>query len=225
MKISGIKKHGVFLIPLFISAFLFLPPHARPIDFGLKGGVNFAYQTNPQVIPADYRTRMDFVVGGYVAFPLFGRLALQPEVLLSGEGVNSSDSYYFEVVENQWQVSYLKVPILLRYRLFQKEKMASAILFGPYLSYRLKASRTQTGFGMTEVDETTERVWPGDYGLILGGVVEIPMGPGRLSLDIRFNFGLANTLFKGGYNDWVTPPADPSASRNRVLSVMLGYGF
>ena len=213
------------MILLIISAFLLLPPSAQSFDFGFKGGVNFASQTNPQVIPADYRMRMDFVAGGYMGFRLFGRFALQPEVLFSREGVNSSDSYYSEVVKNQWKVSYLKVPILLRYRLTQKGKIASAILFGPYLSYRLKASRTQTGFGYTEVDETTERVWPGDYGLILGGGVETKMGRGRLTLDIRFNFGLANTLFKGGYNDWVSPPADPSASRNRVLSVMLGYGF
>jgi len=212
-------------LTLMILAFLVLPLGAQPLDFGLKGGVNFASQTNPQVVPADYRMRMDFVAGVYVAFRLSDRLALQPEVLLSREGVNTSDSYYVEMVENQWKVDYLKVPLLLRYHLVQKANMSWSILLGPYLSYRIKASRTQSGFGFTEVDETTERVWPGDYGLILGGVVETPMAGGRLTLDIRFNLGLANTIYKGGYNEWVTPPDDPSASRNRVLSVMLGYGF
>ena len=104
------------LMLVFIPAILFLPGEARSFTFGFKAGLNLASQTDPKVIPAEYSPRTDFAVGAFVSFRLFGRIALQPEVHFSREGVHSSDSYYSEVVENTWRVSYLKVPILLKYR-------------------------------------------------------------------------------------------------------------
>jgi hypothetical protein len=213
-------------LALWLSgAALFLPGEAKSMDFGIKGGLNLAYQTDPKVIPAEYAMRGDFLVGAFASFRLSGRISLQPELYFSRKGVKTSDRYYSEEVRNRWESSYLELPILIKYRIGNGEKFRPFLLLGPYLSYRLSAKRTQTGFGTTEEKDITGEIWPGDYGLILAGLLEYKAGPGSIVVDLRLSWGLANVLFKGGYNSWVDPPPDPAASRNRVVSLMFGYGF
>ncbi len=217
-------KKKIFVL-LVAGTALFLPREAQSLDFGVKGGLNLATQTDPKVIPAEYRMRGDFIVGAYASIRLSGQISVQPEFYYSREGVNTSDRYYGEEIHNRWEVTYLKMPILVRYRIGSGEKIRPFLLIGPYLAYRLSARRRQTGFGTTEEKDITGEIWPGDYGLILTGLAEVKAGPGRVVIDLRLTWGLANTIFKGGYNSWVSPPPDPAASRNRVVSLMVGYGF
>lgn len=201
------------------------PPDARAFGFGVKGGLTLAYQTDPRVITADYAPRGGFLAGAFVSFRLSGRISLQPELCYSRKGVQTTDRYYSEEVRNRWQADYLECPVLLKVGIGSGGKIRPALLLGPYIAYRLSAKRVQTGFGTTEEKDTTGEVWPGDYGLILAGLVEYRLGPGTLVLDARLGWGLANTIFKGSYNSWVDPPPDPSASRNRTVSLLIGYGF
>ena len=217
------KRKGLILLIWGLA--LLLPCESQALGFGLKGGLNLAYQTDPGVIPAEYKMRGDFLAGAFVSFKLFGRISIQPEFYYSRKGVLTTDRYYSEEVRNRWEATYLELPILFKYRIGNGGKLRPALLMGPYIAYRLSAKRIQTGFGITEEKDTTDEVWPGDYGVILAGLLEYQAGPGTVVIDLRLGWGLANVLFKGGYNSWVNPPPDPAASRNRTISFMIGYGF
>jgi len=218
-------KNLLFLRGGLLLAVLLIPRALPALTFGLKGGLNLAARTDPKVIPAEYGPRLDFVVGGFTAFRLSGRLSLQSEILYSREGNRSTDTYYWEEIRNQWKSSYLKAPVLLRYRFGPAERPGLSVLAGPYLSVQLSSRRIQTGFGAAAEEDITSEVFPLDYGIILGAAYESALGKGWLSVELRAGIGLANTIFKGGYNDWVDPPEDPAASRNRTISVLLGYAF
>lgn len=59
-----------------------------------------------------------------------------------------------------------------------------------------------------------------DLGLVLGAGLDLGRGPGRLSIDLRYNLGLTNI------ND-LTPQAGESEIqiKNRVLQVLVGYSI
>jgi hypothetical protein len=208
-----------------LMALLIQPAEVRAVDFGIKAGLNLATQTDPGVIQADYRLKPDFSAGLFCSFRCIGRLMLQPEIHFSREGFSSSDSHYGVPVENDWQISYLKMPLLLRLNFRTGAALRPAVLFGPYLAARLSAKRIQDGFDSVEEEDATDKIWPGDYGLILACQLATQAGNGEIGLELRFSYGLANTLFKSSYNDWVDAPDDPASARNRVFSLMISYEF
>jgi hypothetical protein len=218
------QKKILFRIIGLISL-LIQSAQVRAVDFGVKAGLNLATQTDPGVIQADYRLQPDFVAGLFCSFRLSGRLKLQPEILFSREGFSSSDSHYGVPVENDWKISYLKMPLLLRLNFRPGATLRPAVLFGPYLAARLSAKRIQDGFGSVEEEDATDKICPEDFGLILACQLATPIGNGEIGLELRFSYGLANTIFKSSYNDWVDAPDDPASARNRVFSLMISYTF
>lgn len=215
----------ILLTVLGLVTLLFQPATVRAVGFGIKAGLNLASQTDPGVIQADYKFKADFSAGLFGSFRLGGRLKLQAEILLSREGFSSSDNHYGVPVENDWQISYLKMPLLLRLDLRPGARLRPAVFVGPYLAVQLGATRIQDGFGSVEEEDATAKIWPGDYGLVLACQLATAAGNGEIALELRYNLGLANTIFKSAYNAWVNAPDDPASARNRVLSLLLSYEF
>ncbi len=219
------QRKKILLRLICLMALLIRSAEVRAVDFGLKAGLNLATQTDPGVIQADYRLKPDFSAGLFCSFRLSGRLKLQPEVHFSREGFRSSDGHYGVPVENDWQISYLKMPLLLRLNFRPGAALHPAVLFGPYLAARLSARRIQDGFDSVEEEDATGKIQPMDFGLILGCQMSTHIGGGEIGLELRFSYGLANTLFKSSYNDWVDAPDDPASARNRVFALMISYEF
>ncbi len=57
-----------------------------------------------------------------------------------------------------------------------------------------------------------------DYGILFGGGIDIPAGPGAITFDVLYNLGLGDIAKED--------PTDPKVKvTNRNIQVLAGYGF
>lgn len=81
------------------------------VSLGLKAGANITNFTGGDFDAVKKKSIVGFHGGGYLNFA-FGALSLQPEVLVSTQGarIDSVSGSY------DWKVTYLTVPVMLKYR-------------------------------------------------------------------------------------------------------------
>lgn len=99
---------------LLVAAFLLVSAtgFAQTFQLGIKGGVNISNFTGGDFKDLDKKSLVGFHAGGFVSFFLGDHFAIQPEVLFSSQGAkldNAGD-------EQNLRVSYVNVPVLLKYR-------------------------------------------------------------------------------------------------------------
>lgn len=85
---------------------------AQTFQLGIKGGVNISNFTGGNFENLDKKALVGFHGGGFVSFFFGDHLALQPEVLFSSQGAKIKDAGD----EQNLKVSYINVPVLLKYR-------------------------------------------------------------------------------------------------------------
>ena len=88
---------------------------AQGLSYGAKAGVNLAtFQAESQGEGTSFDVLTGLVAGGFLTWPLSGRLDVQPEVLFSQKGA----SFDSDGVTLKQKIDYLEIPILVDYRLF-----------------------------------------------------------------------------------------------------------
>ncbi|WP_327018593.1 porin family protein [Croceibacter atlanticus] len=108
-----------------IAAFGFTSVQAQDgVSFGAKGGVNFAKLTGDDVEDADGRT--SFHVGAIVEIPVSDRFSVQPEVLYSGQGLQSEE----DGIESKIKLDYINVPVLAKFYLTDGLSLEGGPQFG-----------------------------------------------------------------------------------------------
>lgn len=170
-----------------ISLFLFLLTtnmvyaQDEAVKTGAKGGLNFATMSD------GFDTRTGFVVGGFAKFSIpDSPLSIQPEALYSQQGGEQDGS--------EIRIDYLQVPVLFKFAMSQGGTAEPNLFAGPYAGLRLTAEQDGgTGFlgGSTNIENRTESV---DYGLALGGGIDIEVGNSIFTMDARYNLGLADVF-------------------------------
>lgn len=85
---------------------------AQTFQLGIKGGVNISNFTGGNFDNLDKKALVGFHGGGFISFFFGDHLALQPEVLFSSQGAKIKDAGD----EYNLKVSYINVPVLLKYR-------------------------------------------------------------------------------------------------------------
>lgn len=100
-------KKAFLALALLISAVSF----AQNFSGGIKAGANFSNFTGGDFDAVKKKAIVGFHGGGFLNFS-FGKLSLQPEVLISTQGarIDSANKSY------DWKVTYVTVPVLLKYR-------------------------------------------------------------------------------------------------------------
>lgn len=176
---------------------------ATKLSFGLKAGVSFS---NISWNDDDGSEKMAVkpTFGGFVLIPISPMLAIQPEVdyLVTGEWWQ--DEGYPKVTEN---FTYLHIPVLLRARLMNEGKAIPFVVAGPAVGFLLSAK--DTGDDIKEFFKST------DFGLEVGGGVEIPAGKMKAVLEARFYLGLTNAY----------KYSTKFSMKNRALSITAGLLF
>lgn len=74
---------------------------AQEVSYGVKAGANFATVGGSDVEDADELT--SYHVGGYANIKLDDQFAIQPEVLVSGQGAG------------EWKPTYINIPVMAKY--------------------------------------------------------------------------------------------------------------
>jgi hypothetical protein len=191
---------------------------AQAPSFGLKVGLNLADFGGTRIVQSDFRT--GFTVGAFASVPISAAIAIQPEVVFSRRGARSA-AYDYDAfpqdgdappvgvyLSEKTRHDYLEIPVLLKLSPGPAGDVVRPIFFaGPAVGFLLSTK---------EVYDTdySEYLNSTDFGIIVGGGVEV----GRLSLDARYNLGLA-TIDKD-YDATFGPV--PGSVKNRAFTVSAG---
>ena len=106
MRVAGAIA-GVVLTALFGAA---LPAHAQGLTYGVKGGMTLAnLSEDDEGDTTTLDSRIGLVAGGFVTWPLGGRLALQPEALFTQKGAKVEQGGGTLTQ----QLDYLDIPVLV----------------------------------------------------------------------------------------------------------------
>ncbi|PBQ34663.1 hypothetical protein CNR22_23765 [Sphingobacteriaceae bacterium] len=105
---------------------------------GLKAGVNYSNVYDSRGQSFDANPKLGFAGGGFLAIPIGKLFGIQPEIMLSQKGFQSSGNIlgsYYNVTRTS---TYLDIPLLFAF----KPSEFLSLFAGPQLSYLLKQKNT-----------------------------------------------------------------------------------
>ncbi|MFO7654580.1 MAG: porin family protein [Candidatus Krumholzibacteriia bacterium] len=177
----------------------------------------------------DFRT--SFAVGGYLVFALSPMVHFQPEVLYVNKGAKYEDSMIVNVegtlvdvdLEATFKLSYLEVPLLLRFAPATSSSMQPFFLVGPAIGFKtsskLSAEATASAMGETfteEVEEDIEDVKSVDFGAAFGAGVQFAAGSAtNISIEARYTLGLTS----------IDDSGSDMSIKNSALMFLAGVSF
>lgn len=189
------------------------------VNFGLKGGAN--YVNNVIVTDlfdngSDYR--LSYHTGVFAKIPVNRKLSFTPELLFSDKGfriledVASPSSEYSKL-----KLSYLNVPVLLGYKVFDK----LSLKLGPEFGYLLSAISRFDG-----ESTNVEQIWDNEFdvGLALGISYSIT---DKIGLEIRYTHGLSSVATDVQFTDILGNPIEGEDVKlqNRTFQVSVAYSL
>lgn len=176
---------------------------------GVRAGVNVSTMNSSGgrgEAPVDPQARG--VVAGYLTWRLFPWLELQPEAAYSLKGGKTDESG----VAAKALLDYLEVPIVARVTRGAAGARRVYGIGGGAVAVLLRA-RTRAAFGgATEEIDISEDVETLDWGVVVGGGVEL----GAMVIDLRYTHGL---------RDIDADRSDQVKVRNRAASLTAGLRF
>lgn len=101
---------------------------AQLLEFGVKGGVNFANYTGGDVSGVDFKTITSYHAGMVMELKVFENFAIQPEFLYSTQGAELEG--LGDQVKNE--LGYLSIPVLAKFYLTSNEL---SLELGPQASF------------------------------------------------------------------------------------------
>lgn len=182
----------IILSAIAIMAFSFA--NAQDVKFGVKGGLNFANLSGD--FNGDGVT--SFHVGALAEFKLNEKFAVQPEILVSGQGSDFGEGGFNSMLK----LTYLNVPIMAKYYVIEKLSLEA----GPQIGFLLSAKNESL-----DVKDSFKSI---DFGLNFGAGYDITE---HFFAGIRYNVGLANIADISDNSDF--------KGHNGVFSVSVGYKF
>ena len=178
-----------FYLVLFALLSVSLQAQDR-ISIGAKAGLNISniYDSEGETYSADAKTGYAF--GGFLHIPLGGFFGIQPEVMFSQKGYQTSGSVLGLDYSTSRTYNYLDVPILLAI----KPLGLATLLIGPQYSYLLKQTTNVVtpASNTTVVDEfTNDNIRRNTLGLVVGADVNLLQFviSGRVAWDLYDNNG------------------------------------
>lgn len=189
------------------------------IRFGAKGGLNFSTLTGDL---SEATSRVGVSIGGFALYKITNKMAIQPEVMYSGQGASFSETTSTEFSSTRTEggiyLGYILVPIMAKYyfsKVFNFE-------FGPQIGFLLEAK--EKGDVVVTTDDIisafpfdnniNDRAKSIDFGLNFGLGYDFTENS---TLGIRYNLGLNNVIENQDGSDF--------ESKNSVISFSVGYKF
>lgn len=104
------KKSFLVIIALIIGI---SSSHAQLVQFGVKGGLNYANYTGGNVDGFDFNAITSYHLGALMEVKVFENFAIQPELLYSTQG--SELDGFGDQIKNE--LGYLSLPVLAKFYL------------------------------------------------------------------------------------------------------------
>lgn len=208
---------------LVLTVALVNPGFAQNPIVGVKAGISFADlgADVEDVIETGTDLRTGISVGGFLGVDLDRLFRLQGEVQYVEKGATASS----QGIDADFRLSYLEVLIPLTLIIPMEGAVLRPRLYaGPSVAYEMSCDIELKGEGASlefdcenappdaDIEIESKNV---DFGVFVGGGIDIPAGPGAVSIDILYNLGLSDI-------DDLDPDIDV---RNRNIQVLAGYGL
>lgn len=165
-------------LALLILAGSFFATANAQFAFGIKAGANFSNDNGNGLNGVSTSTLTGFNGGVFVKVPVTGHLAIQPELVYSGQGFKANESGY----AGTFTENYINIPVLLKYRF----PMGLFIETGPQLGFLMSANAKLNGVSASDKSNYTST----DFAWAVGAGFHIPTT--KLAVDLRYNIGIAN---------------------------------
>ncbi len=173
---------------------------SQDLQFGIKGGVNFATVTGDYFDDPDHRT--SFNAGLVLEAPIADRISLQPEVFYSGQGFDITDEP--DQRDAEFQLDYIQVPVLLKVYVIE----GLNIQVGP-----------QFGFKVNEEIDFDPNSDGGDFDT--DAIEDFDM---QIATGLEYKFQ-NNFFIQGRYTYGFSDIIKDVDIHNSVFSVNIGYMF
>jgi hypothetical protein len=167
---DAMKRFTVIGILLFCAHVIFA--QQSPIQFGVKGGVNFSTVNNGSDNDADHHT--SFHVGALAHIHLNRHFALQPEVMYSAQGVEYNNN-------RRDKLNYINLPVLGQYMFANGLRLQT----GPQVGF-LTSAKSESGNHETDFKSSLKKT---DFSWSFGTGYLTKFG---LGIDARYNLGLTD---------------------------------
>ena len=196
-------------ILILLAGFFSIASYAQ-VQFGLKGGLNFA--TVRYISTDNSKARVGWNAGLLSEIPIQENLLIRPELLYSSKGFGFSAMGTNSA--GAVKLNYMAVPVLFGYR----PTASSALFLGPEFGYLTKAVSKSSGIS-TDMTGTFRHF---DMGFDIGAAYTISKGFG---IEARYNHGfkdLVNVVYMNNNEDISGQGKDGA---NSVLQVGIFYMF
>lgn len=205
-----------------VLLFTNLPANAQvKMEKGVKVGFNSASFKGADSDIWDAKTGLSF--GFFTRYKASPSITLQPEFLYSIKGAERRDG----TAKITAKLSFIEIPILLRYDIPSKGNIKPALLVGPVIGFTSTSRLEELDEGVSEeadVDNSNST----DFGLIFGGSADINTGNSVIVFDLRYSIGLSQNYKQPDPLDNVViddPDGNQPDLKNSSLSFSLGILF
>lgn len=198
-----------WILALVLFPVPFLAARAQETAVGIRGGLNVAYTIFEVEERASREARPGLIAGGTFAYRWRPWMAFQAELLFAQKGWGSAEG------EGGLRVSYLEIPLLLRFQ--HSSSLQPHFLIGP--SFALEVACSFDGIAGAEGVDCDHSLISLDRakldtGILTGVGIGRRLGSGTLSLDALLSWGLT---------DLIREPLPWGRQTNVALSVSLAY--
>jgi hypothetical protein len=211
-KETSMKKLTVVL--LAVLCVIALAPRDLSAGVGIKGGYSLAkFSLTPAVTEVELKYLPSWVAGVYFEIKL-GFVSVQPEILYTRMGVKIADEV--EDFRLEYRFDYVQVPVLLKFNIVPAGPIRPFLYGGGYGAYLVKAEGFMQAGEESDTADIIEDYQRYDYGVVGGGGLAFKLPGVSLSVEGRYNYGLANIL---------KDPIESETMKNRSIMVLVGVGF
>lgn len=210
------------------------------------------------------KSKTGFQFGGFATIDLGPSFSIQPEILYSKRGAkiegtatipipNTGDSTVYYPIDEKVELSYLEIPVLVKYRLPLKGNLKPSLFAGPALVFNLSgtddfymkavldSAGTVVDSAIADHETDISNIKSTSFNFVIGGDLKIEAGSANFILDVRYTIGTSNvfedvnpSVFEDinlmddlpsdfPIADWETGKAPDM--KNRVLSITAGVSI
>ena len=150
---------------------------AQSPKFGLKAGLNVSKLSN--VPGLNWNNRIGLNAGALAHIHITPQLALQPEVVYSGQGAK----YTIDGQEHTLGLDYINIPLQLQYMFDNGFRIQTGPQVGFLVDTKDKRGDQETGFFTSEDFKNVDAAWSFGLGYLTYS---------GLGIDGRYNLGISN---------------------------------
>lgn len=179
---------------------------------GLKAGFVLA---DVSIEDLDTSSRTGYGFGPFLQVMVGPSFSIQPELLYLAKGFEASDDE--EGGDFIVKTRYLQLPILIQYHIPTAGPVSPRLFVGPSIAFETGCD-VEAIFGSVSAEDDCEtadiNTKSADFGVVLGGGVDIPAGGVVVTIDGRYDLGVTD----------INDDGTDIGAKNRAWEVFAGIG-